>query len=101
MCTICNHCVKECYCPRCPFRTGEVTYCSFCGLDDRLCKNPVCAITEHYMASSEPYCQLCVESQHKTCFEGQQLGMYCATHEQEHKQRSKNVLFDVYPVEPV
>ena len=60
--------------------------------DDRDCKDPVCAITEHFMLGDKTYCQMCVEAKYVTRFPGQQLGMYCATHEQAHKRRMLRAL---------
>ena len=96
MCTLCADCTVECNCPRCPFRAGkmlgwppQIQPCSVCGLDDdRLCKNAVCAVTEHFILRGEMFCQICVEATHATAFPRQQFGMYCKAHEAAHKSRS-------------
>jgi hypothetical protein len=99
MCSLCASCKTECYCPRCPHRAGklrgwppQVQLCSICGVDDRDCKDPVCAVTEHYMLGDAPFCQMCVEAAHLTRFPCQQFGMYCSTHEQAHKSRMFTVV---------
>ena len=95
MCSLCASCSTRCYCPRCPFRKGEllgwppaIQPCIVCGMaDNRECKDPVCAVTEHFLYTDQPYCQMCVEATHPTRFPGQQLAMYCKGHEEEHKNR--------------
>jgi hypothetical protein len=95
MCSLCATCVTECYCPRCPYRKGKlrgwppsIQPCTICGLeDDRLCADPVCAITEHFTHGDKLYCQICVETKYETRFLGQQMAMYCKEHEDEHKVR--------------
>ena len=86
MCSICSDCKQQCYCPRCPFRKGSIVWppsksmCTICGMNDQECKDPICAITEHFMTSAEMFCQTCVELKYVTKFPGKQLGMSCTTH---------------------
>lgn len=76
-CKMCDGCVVNCACPRCPKNPDRVI-CPICG-DTCQCS---CAtiLTTHFQNISEPFCQICVEDANGFKLTHQLLGMYCDDH---------------------